>query len=104
MSDTTGASLPVTFTLQILHYYGESGMLGTQTAPIMGALIDKFDDQYANTLKLGEGDTYIPGPWLVGGADPSLSAVASIGSTAPGRPDIAIFNAFGTNASALGNH
>ncbi|BFM38259.1 esterase-like activity of phytase family protein [Synechocystis sp. LKSZ1] len=92
------------FTLQILHYYGESGLLGVETAPIMGALIDKFDDQYANTLVLGEGDSYIPGPWLVGGADPSLNAIPSIRSTALGRPDIAIMNIFGTDASALGNH
>ncbi|MCW5737031.1 MAG: choice-of-anchor I family protein [Enhydrobacter sp.] len=92
------------FKLQILHYYGESGLLGVETAPIMGALIDRFDDQYANTLVLGEGDSYIPGPWLVGGADPSLSLIPGIGATALGRPDIAIMNAFGTDASALGNH
>ncbi len=92
------------FTLQVLHFYGESGLLGASTAPIMGALIDRFDDQYSNTLVLAEGDTFIPGPWLVGGADPSLSAVAGIGVAALGRPDIAIMNAFGTAASALGNH
>ena len=34
------------FTLQLLHYYGESGLLGVETAPMMGALIDKFDDLY----------------------------------------------------------
>ncbi len=92
------------YTLQLLHYYGESGLLGVKTAPIMGALIDKFDDQFNNTIKLGEGDTYIPGPWLIGGADPSLNAVSGIGTTALARPDIAIFNAFGTDVSALGNH
>jgi predicted extracellular nuclease/2',3'-cyclic-nucleotide 2'-phosphodiesterase (5'-nucleotidase family)/Ca2+-binding RTX toxin-like protein len=92
------------YTLQLLHYYGESGLLGVETAPIMGALIDKFDDQYSNTLVIGEGDSYIPGPWLVGGSDPSLNAVPGIGSTALGRPDIAIMNAFGTDVSALGNH
>lgn len=91
------------FSLQILHYYGESGLLGTKTAPIMGALIDKFDDQF-NTLVIGEGDSFIPGPWLVGGADPSLNASAAIRTTALGRPDIAIMNLFGTNVSALGNH
>jgi 2',3'-cyclic-nucleotide 2'-phosphodiesterase (5'-nucleotidase family)/DNA-binding beta-propeller fold protein YncE len=92
------------YTLQVLHYYGESGLLGIQTAPIMGAMIDRFDDQYANTLVLAEGDSFIPGPWLIAGADPSLNAVAGIGSTALGRPDFAIMNAFGTDASALGNH
>lgn len=92
------------YTLQILHYYGESGLLGVSTAPIMGALIDKFDDAYTNTLVIGEGDSYIPGPWLVGGADPSLSANPLIKSTALARPDVAIMNAFGTDVSALGNH
>ena len=92
------------YSLQILHYYGESGLLGTQTAPIMGALIDRFDDQYANTLVVAEGDSWIPGPWLVAGADPSLNAISSIGSAALGRADVAIMNLFGTAISALGNH
>ncbi|MEN9877351.1 MAG: hypothetical protein RLZZ158_390, partial [Cyanobacteriota bacterium] len=103
------------YTLQLLHYYGESGMLGVKTAPIMGALIDKFDDQYANTLVIGEGDSFIPGPWLVGGADPSLNGLTALGDTsssdaksdgvtALGRPDVAIMNLFGTDVSALGNH
>jgi uncharacterized protein YjiK/2',3'-cyclic-nucleotide 2'-phosphodiesterase (5'-nucleotidase family) len=92
------------YRLQLLHYYGESGLLGIETAPILGALIDRFDDQYSNTLVLAEGDSYIPGPWLVGGSDPFLNGIPGIGTTAIGRPDIAIMNAFGTNASALGNH
>ena len=64
--------------LQILHYYGESGLLGIQTAPIMGAMIDRFDNEYP-TVVLGEGDSFIPGPWLTAGADPSLNAVPGIG-------------------------
>lgn len=92
------------YVLQILHFYGESGTLGVQTAPIMGAMIDKFRSQSTNTLTLAEGDSWIPGPWLVAGADPSLSAVPGIGATALARPDVAIMNAFGVNASALGNH
>jgi len=91
-----------TYTLQILSYYAETGLLGTQTAPILGALVDRFDDQYANTIKIAEGDTFIPGPWLVGGADPTLNAL--LGTTALGRPDVAILNALGTTVSALGNH
>jgi len=92
------------YTLQVLHLYGESGMLGVQTAPIMGAMIDMFKTKYANSIVLAEGDTFIPGPWLVGGADPSLSSISGIGTTALGRPDIAIMNALGVTASALGNH
>jgi 2',3'-cyclic-nucleotide 2'-phosphodiesterase (5'-nucleotidase family) len=117
------------YTLQVLHYYGESGLLGIQTAPIMGAMIDKFDDQYSNTVVIGEGDSYIPGPWLIAGADPvfnnllhttdqvysgnngALGAAGSFNATATattavpfGRADIAIMNAFNTTVSALGNH
>jgi phosphodiesterase/alkaline phosphatase D-like protein/2',3'-cyclic-nucleotide 2'-phosphodiesterase (5'-nucleotidase family) len=99
--------------VQLLHYYGESGLLGIQTAPLMGALIDKFDDQYASTLVIGEGDSFIPGPWLVGGADPSLNRLLHTGTfttaadstaTPMGQADIAIMNAFNTTVSALGNH
>lgn len=95
----------VAFKLQVLHFYAETGTIAKDTAPIMGAMIDKFDDLYnGNTLVLAEGDTWIPGPWLVAGADPSLNPVPGIGATALGRPDVAILNAFGTDASALGNH
>ena len=99
--------------LQVLHYYGESGLLGLETAPIMGAMIDKFDNDYANTVVIGEGDSYIPGPWLVGGADPSLNRVLHTGTFTSAadttavpfaQADIAIMNAFGTTVSALGNH
>jgi 2',3'-cyclic-nucleotide 2'-phosphodiesterase (5'-nucleotidase family) len=117
------------YTLQVLHYYGESGLLGIQTAPIMGAMIDKFDDQYANTVVIGEGDSFIPGPWLVAGAEPSFNSLlhttaqvytgnngalgvagtfnanATATTAVPfARADIAIMNAFGTTVSALGNH
>jgi hypothetical protein len=47
------------YTLQILHYYGESGLLGVSTAPIMGAVIDKYDDAYINILVISEGDSPI---------------------------------------------
>ena len=99
--------------VQLLHYYGESGLLGIQTAPLMGALIDKFDDQYANTLVIGEGDSFIPGPWLIGGADPTLNRVLHTGTFTTAadtnavpmaQADIAIMNAFNTTVSALGNH
>ena len=101
---TATFNITVNYTLQVLHYYGESGLLGIQTAPIMGAMIDRLDNDYSNTVVLAEGDSFIPGPWLIGGADPSLNAIPVIGSTALGRPDIAIMNAFGTTASAIGNH
>ena len=94
---------PENFVLQLLHLSdGEAGLLAGETAPIMGALIDKFDDQYANTLVLSGGDNFIPGPFLNAGTDPSLNAL--LGATAPGRPDIAMLNAMGVEVSAIGNH
>lgn len=98
------AAAPTTYELQILHFYGESGLLGIETAPALGALVDQFRSEYPNTITLAEGDTWIPGPWLVAGADPSLNPIPGIGSTALGRPDVAIMNALGVDASALGNH
>ncbi|WP_375459038.1 choice-of-anchor I family protein [uncultured Enterovirga sp.] len=92
------------YTLQLLHMSdGEGSTLTPTTAPIMGALIDRFDDQYVNSLVLAGGDNIIPGPFLNAGADPSLNPIVG-GTTALGRPDIAIYNAFGVSASALGNH
>ena len=94
---------PSNFVLQLLHMAdGEAGLLAGDTAPIMGALIDRFEDDFASTLILSGGDNYLPGPFLNAGADPSLNAI--IGATAPGRPDIAIHNAFGVEVSAIGNH
>lgn len=98
------AAAPTAYELQILHFYGESGLLGIETAPALGALVDQFRSEYPNTITLAEGDTWIPGPWLVAGADPSLNPIPGIGSTALGRPDVAIMNALGVDASALGNH
>ena len=93
------------FVLQLLHMSdGEAGLLADDTAPNMAALIDAFDGEFANTLVIAGGDNFIPGPFLNAGTDPSLNAVPGIGATAPGRPDIAIYNAFGVDASVIGNH
>jgi predicted extracellular nuclease/Ca2+-binding RTX toxin-like protein len=94
---------PQNFTLQLLHLAdGEAGLLAGDTAPMLAALVDAFDDDYANTLILSGGDNYIPGPFMNAGTDPSLNAV--IGATAPGRADVAIHNALGVEVSAIGNH
>jgi 2',3'-cyclic-nucleotide 2'-phosphodiesterase (5'-nucleotidase family)/DNA-binding beta-propeller fold protein YncE len=96
---------PTTFTLQLLHFSdGEAGLLAGDTAPDFAALVDAFDDDFANTLILAGGDDFLPGPFLNAGTDPSLSAVPGIGATAAGRPDIAMLNAIGVEASTIGNH
>lgn len=93
------------YTLQLLHLAdAEAGLLASQTAPNLAALVDAFDDDFENTLILAGGDNFIPSPFLNAGTDPSLNAVPGIGATAFARPDIAIHNALGVEASAIGNH
>ncbi|HTE38932.1 MAG TPA: 5'-nucleotidase C-terminal domain-containing protein, partial [Reyranella sp.] len=96
---------PAPFTLQLLHLSdGEAGLLAGDTAPNLAALVDAFDDDYANTLILSGGDNFLPGPFINAGTDPSLSALPAIGATAAARPDIAILNALGVETSTIGNH
>jgi 2',3'-cyclic-nucleotide 2'-phosphodiesterase (5'-nucleotidase family) len=93
------------YTLQLLHLAdAEAGLLASQTAPNLAALVDAFDGTYPNTLILAGGDNFIPSPFLNAGTDPALNAVPSIGKTAFARPDIAIHNEIGVEASAIGNH
>jgi 2',3'-cyclic-nucleotide 2'-phosphodiesterase (5'-nucleotidase family) len=93
-----------TYTLQLLHFAdGEAGLLASQTAPNMAALIDKFENEYVNSITLSGGDSFIPGPFFAAGADPSITSVLP-GGNVQGRVDIAIHNAMGVQASALGNH
>src|SRR5262245_45243295 len=57
------------YTLQLLHLSdGEAGLLAPQTAPNLAALVDAFDDDYANTLILAGGDDFLAGPFRAGGA------------------------------------
>lgn len=91
------------FTLQLLHLSdAEAGLLASTTAPLLGALVDHFDDEYANTLVLSGGDTFIPGPFMAAGADPAVAE--ALGYNGLVVPDIAILNALGVQASAVGNH
>ena len=56
------------YTLQLLHLSdGEAGLLAPQTAPNLAALVDAFDDDFANTLILSGGDNFLAGPFLAGG-------------------------------------
>ncbi|PWS35473.1 alkaline phosphatase [Falsiroseomonas bella] len=97
-----GAEQP--FTLQLLHFSdGEAGLLAGDTAPYLAALVDAFDDDYANTLILAGGDNFIPGPFLAAGTDPSVAATHNKGNN-PGAADIEIHNRIGVEASTVGNH
>jgi 2',3'-cyclic-nucleotide 2'-phosphodiesterase (5'-nucleotidase family) len=107
---------PIPYRLQLLHLSdGEAGLLASQTAPYLAALVDGFDNTYANTLILAGGDNFIPGPFLSGGTDISVrdelnavtgSTISSAVSTnhPVGAVDIAIHNLIGVEASTIGNH
>ncbi|MGX5735209.1 ExeM/NucH family extracellular endonuclease [Bosea thiooxidans] len=102
------------FTLQLLHLSdGEAGLLAGSTAKNLAALVDAFDDDYANTLILSGGDTYLPGPFLAAGTDPSViatlnavtgSTLAATAAVPIGAVDTAIHNVLGVEVSAIGNH
>ena len=104
------------FQMQILHSSDmESSVAAVVDAPNFAAIVDKLEDEHVNTLILSSGDNTLPGPFLSAGEDPSVqTALRSTASSyyagtqavrpAIGRPDIAIMNIIGYNASALGNH
>lgn len=116
----------MTFTLQLFHasdFEGSIDAAGTspQTSDavrfsaVLNRLRTNTDPNtfgvsstvLANTLTLSSGDNYIPGVFLNGSSDTSLNNIGGLGSsTAPaiGRGDIGILNAFGIQASVLGNH
>ncbi len=108
---------PVDFKLQLLHLAdAEAGLLASQTAPNLAALVDAFDGTYANTLILAGGDNFIPGPFIAGGTDISVrdelntvtGSTMSLTSPTFNHPtaavDIAIHNLIGVEASTVGNH
>ena len=104
------------FQMQILHSSDmESSVAAVVDAPNFAAIVDKLEDEHVNTLILSSGDNTLPGPFLSAGEDPTVqTALRSTASSyyagtqavrpAIGRPDIAIMNIIGYNASALGNH
>lgn len=104
------------FQMQILHSSDmESSVAAVVDAPNYAAIVDKLEDEHTNTLILSSGDNTLPGPFLSAGEDPSVqtalrntaaSYYAGTQAVRPaiGRPDIAIMNIIGFNASALGNH
>ena len=102
-----GFSLPrdaqAQFELQLLHASDlEGGTSAIEDAPRFSAVVEALRSTNANTLVLSSGDNYIPGPFFNASNDDAVGAV--IGATGSARADIAIMNAIGFNASAIGNH
>lgn len=94
------------FTLQLLHVSDADGSDSTALNSVanLSGLINKFRAQYPQqTLTVSSGDNYIPGPRF-NAADNSAAMRSILGREAVGRGDIAMLNAMGIQASALGNH
>ena len=107
-----------TFTLQILHASDlEGGVNAIDSAANFAAIVDRFEDEFDNTITLSAGDNYIPGPFFGAAGDRSLrtplqefyqeyfsnSDLTNV-REGVGRVDISIMNAIGFDASAVGNH
>ncbi len=91
------------FELQLLHASDlEAGTRAIEDAPRFSAVVEALRAGHANTLVLSSGDNFIPGPFFNAGASDEVGAL--VGAAGPGRADIAIMNAIGFDASALGNH
>ena len=104
------------YQMQILHSSDmESGLAAVTDASNFAAVVDELEERHVNTLILSSGDNILPGPFMSSGEDASLqtplrnTASSYYAGTqalraAIGRPDIAIMNVIGYNASAMGNH
>ncbi len=112
---------PATFRLQVLHASDmEADTSSVISAPQFAALVDKLEDAAGNnaSITIGAGDCFIPGAFLSAGNDSSTRASLKtalgfvFGYNAsgvdlrenPGRPDIAIMNSIGFDATCIGNH
>lgn len=108
---------PGQYLLQVLHASDlEGGVNAIEDAPAFAAIVDKLEDQYANSVTISSGDNYIPGPFHsaadASAVQDSLRSILSdfygislndLGASA-GRIDIATMNVIGFDASVFGNH
>lgn len=95
-----------TFTLQLLHVSDADGSDTTALNSVanLSGLINQFRAQYPEqTLIVSSGDNVIPGPRF-NAADNQAAMRSILGREGVGRGDIAMLNAMGIQASALGNH
>ena len=93
-----------TFTLQLLHAADMDGAAGAlENVENFSAILDGFRSQFPrNTIVLSSGDNFIAGPRYFAAGDPD--AAEALGVAGNGRADIALLNAMGFQASAMGNH
>jgi 2',3'-cyclic-nucleotide 2'-phosphodiesterase (5'-nucleotidase family) len=112
---------PPSFRLQVLHASDmEADTSSIATAPQFAALVDKLEDlaTVSTSITIGAGDCFIPGAFMSAGNDITTRAalktaqgfVFGYNATGvdlrenPGRPDIAIMNSIGFDATCIGNH
>ena len=90
-------------TLQLLHASDmEGGIEALENAPRFSSVLNALKAEFENTVIIGAGDSYIPGPFFAAGNNQSLRGV--LGREGSGRADILMLNAMGFMAGALGNH
>ncbi len=105
------------FTLQIIHASDlEAANTALSRMPQFAAIVDKLDDQYANTLKLISGDGWLPGPFYAAEGDPSETPALRAALTYAGVPggatanaastrvSVAFMDVIGTQVASFGNH
>ena len=98
-----GAETDVSFTLQLLHAADMEGDIeALDNAPRFSSVLNALKAEFENTVIIGAGDSYIPGPFFAAGNDQSLRDI--LGREGSGRADILILNEMGFMAAALGNH
>jgi 2',3'-cyclic-nucleotide 2'-phosphodiesterase/3'-nucleotidase/5'-nucleotidase len=116
---TTAYAIREVFTLQLIHASDlEAGLLAPARMGNFAAIVDRFEDQFANTLTVIAGDAWIPGPFYAAEADPSMEAALEAFYTAllgvpvnlpsgpqvSGRVSLAFMNAIGVDVASWGNH
>ncbi len=90
-------------TLQLLHAADmEGGIEALENAPRFSSVLNALKVEVENTVIIGAGDSYIPGPFFAAANNGSLREV--LGREGSGRADILMLNAMGFMAGALGNH
>ena len=90
-------------TLQLLHAADmEGGIEALENAPRFSSVLNALKAEAENTVIIGAGDSYIPGPFFAAANNGSLREV--LGREGSGRADILMLNAMGFMAGALGNH
>ena len=90
-------------TLQLLHAADmEGGIEALENAPRFSSVLNALKAEVENTVIIGAGDSYIPGPFFAAANNGSLREV--LGREGSGRADILMLNAMGFMAGALGNH